>query len=98
MERNYRAEVERRRRISKHDGVADALEYVADEIALAVGELTDPTRLRSAAEYAAEHGVTPGTVLRWCRRNELSHRPSPRGVLIPVDAVHRPQRQRGRAA
>lgn len=95
MVKDYRAEVERRRRISKHDSVADTLDYVSDELELAIGELTDPTRLRTAEQYAAEHDVTPATVLRWCRRGELSHRATSRGVLIPPDAVHRPSRGRG---
>lgn len=89
---SYRQEAEQRRKLSKHDPAADALEYVAADLLERARVLADPTQLRTVEEYAAEHGVSAQTVRNWIHAGTLEARPEGRGWRIPAGAIRRARR------
>lgn len=95
--RSYGDEAERRRLLSKHDPVADALDYIAADLLERARVLADPTALRTVEEYAAEQLVTPQTVRNWIHAGELEHTEDARGFRIPAGAMRR-RKEREHAA
>lgn len=93
---SYRDEAEQRRRLSKVDPVADALDFVAADLKKRVEVLAAPTATRSVEEWAAEQNppVSAQTVRNWIRAGELEAFEDGRGYKIPIDA----RRQMKRAA
>lgn len=83
---SYRKDAVSRRRLSKHDPVADALEYVAADLEERASRLADPTALRTVEEYAAEHDKAPQTIRNWIHAGELEHVSDARGFMIPAGA------------
>lgn len=90
----YRQDAAARRRMSKHDPVADTLEYIADDLEERANRLADPTSLRSVEEYAAEHSVAPQTVRNWIHAGELESVPDAKGFKVPAGAVRSRRRSR----
>jgi hypothetical protein len=89
----YRQDAASRRRLSKHDPVADTLDYIAADLEERAGRLADPTSLRSVEDYAAEHNVAPQTIRNWIHAGELESVSNAKGFQIPSGAVR--QRKRG---
>lgn len=87
----YRAQIEQRRELSKHDPAADTLEWVVADLARLLAEQTDPTKELTVAAYAAARGVRPSTVRRWIHRGELAARPTSRGPMIAASAERQPR-------
>lgn len=67
----WRTEVERRRKVSGLDPVADALDFCAAEILAAVKEAEQSDRWCSVAEYAVRVHKSEATVRKWIRRGDL---------------------------
>lgn len=86
-------EAESRRRVSRLDPVADALEYCAAELIEHVRVVDGLNAVRTVEQFAADHGVTPQTVRGWIRRGELQATRTPHGWRIPRSA-HRMRRSR----
>jgi len=86
----WRDEAERRRRISRADPVAEALDYCAGELDSELTELESSTATVtvSVEEYAAATGVTPQTVRNWIRSGKLRAMRSAKGYRIARDAAH----------
>lgn len=78
----WKADAERRRRMSKHDIGADILEHCADELLSELKDIEDANREVSAAEYAAANNKSVSTVRRWCRLGMIAARQSGRDWLI----------------
>lgn len=85
----YRQEAEQRRRLSKHDPAADALEYVAADLTQRARILSDPTALLTVEEYAGEQGVSAQTVRNWIRTGQLEARAEGRGWRIASGTTRR---------
>lgn len=83
---SYRAEAAQRRKLSKHDPAADALEYAANDLELRIRVLTDPTAERTPEEYAAEKGVSAQTVRNWINAGRLPARKVGRSFRIASSA------------
>lgn len=63
----WRADAEKRRRMSANDVGADMLAYCADELMAEVTDTSEADEEISAAAYALLHGKSAKTVRRWCR-------------------------------
>lgn len=87
--RAWKDEATRRRRLSAHDAVADALDYCAAELVEGLRQYEDPTAMLSVEAYAEMHGVTPQTVRNWIRGGELDARNTGRRWEIPRGAERR---------
>lgn len=88
--RNWVEEARRRRELSKHDPIAEALDYCAAEIQETMRPFDDPTRSLTPAQYGAEHGgVSAQAVTKWIRNGELEATRGPRGWQIARSAVRR---------
>lgn len=79
---SWQEEVERRRRISKHDPVAEALESCAAELIDRLREVDAPGAMRTVEQYAQAKGVTPQCVRRWIGRGMLEATKTPHGYRI----------------
>jgi hypothetical protein len=88
----YRQDASSRRRLSKHDPVADTLEYIAADLEERASRLADPTALRSVEEYAAEHNVAPQTVRNWIHAGELESVSDAKGFKVPAAAIRHRRR------
>jgi hypothetical protein len=93
----WKGEAEKRRRVSRHDPVADTLEFCASELSENIRAVDGPGATRTVEQYARDHGVTPQTVCRWIRRKELEAEQTPHGYRIARSAVRR-RKRRGAAA
>lgn len=80
-------EVSKRRRISKTDPVADAIEYCAGEIMARVKSVHEDNRLTVEQYAKLPHvDVTPQTVRNWIRTGQLQAIDGPKGYKIAADA------------
>ncbi len=70
----WEQEVERRRKMSAHDAMADAIEYCASELRSELRRATDGDVELTPDEYAALHGKSSSTVRRWCKSGRLVSR------------------------
>lgn len=82
----WRGEAEQRRRISRHDPVAETLDYCAAELLEQMRQLDAPGAAATVEQYAADHGVTPQTCRNWIHRGELDAVRTPHGWRIPRTA------------
>lgn len=84
-------EVERRRKITEMDPVADTLEYTASELKAEVDRLEADFKHLTPEQYAASKGgdVTAQTVRNWIKNGELEAVKGARGWLIPASAERR---------
>ncbi len=85
----WRREADQRRRLSRHDPVADALDYCAAELLDQLRMVDGPAAVRTVEQYAADHGVTPQTVRNWIGRGELEAYRTPHGWRVPRTARRR---------
>ena len=79
---SWREEAARRRQLSKHDPVADALVYCADEAKVTLAPFTAPDAVLTVEQFAADQGVTPQAVRNWIHRGELPATKTPHGYRI----------------
>lgn len=86
---SYANEAERRRALSRHDPVADTLDWVAADLRVRAKTLGDPTARWTVEQYAAEHGVSPQTVRNWIHAGELDYLEERGRFLIPSTAVRK---------
>ena len=89
---SYRKDAESRRRLSRHDPVADTLDYIAADLEERANRLADPTSTRTVEEYAAEHGKSPQTIRNWINAGELEATDGPKGFQIPAGALRQRKR------
>lgn len=82
----WREEASRRRELTKHDPVADVLDYAAADLLERLRPLVAPDAVVTAADYARQVGVRPQTVLGWIRRGLLHAHPGPHGWEIAATA------------
>jgi excisionase family DNA binding protein len=82
----WRREAESRRRVSRQDPVADALEYCAAELIEHLRVVDGLNAVRTVDQFAADHGITPQTVRGWIRRGELQATRTAHGWRIPRSA------------
>lgn len=89
--KGWTQEVERRRKITEMDPVADTLEYTASELDAEVERLLADFQHLTPEQYAASKGgdVTAQTVRNWIKAGELEAVRGPRGWLIPASAERR---------
>lgn len=67
----WRTEVDRRRKVTGVDPVADALDFCGAEILAAVKEAEQADRWCSVAEYAGRVRKSEATVRKWIRSGQL---------------------------
>lgn len=82
-------EVSQRRRISRVDPVADAIEFCAQDLRERLARAQKASERLTPEQYAAlpHVSVTPQAVRGWCRRGELVGTVmTERGWMIPRDA------------
>lgn len=91
----WQAECAHRRRVSKVDAVADALDWCARELLDRLREVDGPGTVRTVEQYSSDHGVTDQTVRRWIRRGELDAVRTPHGWRIARAAVRCRKSRRG---
>ena len=65
-------ETEHRRAVSSVDPVADTLDYVSSELREKVSELRAAKAYLSTEEYAFLNNVSPQTVRRWIKSDQLN--------------------------
>lgn len=76
------SEVALRRKISKHDPVAEALEFCASELAEELRMYDAPDATCTVLEFAREHGVSGACVRRWARVGKVDAIRTPKGYRI----------------
>lgn len=86
---DWSKEVERRRRVTKADPVADTLDYVAGELTVELAQLREDCRTLTPEQYGALKGVSAQSVRNWIRDGELEALRGARGWLIPAAAARR---------
>lgn len=92
-------EVQKRRRVTKTDPVADATEYWAGELRSVLERVKSDTEMLSPAQYAKIHRTTPQTVSSWIRSGKLAGVVSNgKSYLIPRNAKAPSPRRRKAAA
>lgn len=92
----WRMKAAERRKVSKVDQAADALDFCAGELEQRVQAIeSEPTRL-TVEQYAklAHVDVTPQTVRSWIRAGRLPAIETAKGYRISPDANALPQRRR----
>lgn len=91
--KNWRADAERRHRITAIDPVADTTAYLAGELDDLVKRLEADTAMLSPSEFARLHHTTAQTVTAWCRSGKITGAlPKGRTWQVPRDAM--PPRRR----
>jgi hypothetical protein len=85
--RELRAQAAARRRVSTLDPVSDAIDYCVAVISEELATLERGELRVTVDEYARVHGVTQQTVRTWCRKSLLAAVATPKGWMIPKDAV-----------
>jgi hypothetical protein len=85
---NLRTYANGRRRASRVDPVADAIDFCISEVEDTLAQTTEELRLLTPAQYATcvEPQVTPQTVRKWVRDGRLEAVQTARGYLIPRSA------------
>jgi hypothetical protein len=85
---NLRTFANDRRRASRVDPVADAIDFCISEVEGTLAQTTDELRLLTPAQYATcvEPPVSPQTVRKWVRSGRLEAVQTGRGYLIPRSA------------
>jgi hypothetical protein len=87
LARGWVDEAKNRRRISRFDPAAEALEYCAGELEARIKAVEHDNRLTVEQYAKLPHvDVTPQTVRMWIRTGQLQAQDSPKGYKIPADA------------
>lgn len=85
----WKQEAENRRKISKHDPVADTLDHCAEELLEHLRVVDGPGAMRSVEQYAQDYGVSPQSVRNWIHRGQLEATKTAHGWMIPRTARRR---------
>ena len=85
----WQTEAEKRRRISKHDLIAETLDYCAGELLEKMRPLDAPGAMRTVEQYATDHGVTAACVRKWLATGRLDGMKTPHGWRIQREATVR---------
>lgn len=87
LARGWIDEAKNRRKISRSDPVAEALEYCAGELEARLKAVEHDNRLTVEQYARLPHvDVTPQTVRTWIRTGQLQAHDSPKGYRIAADA------------
>lgn len=86
LARDWKADAERRSRVSKLDPIADTLTYCANRITAELKALETVEQRLTVDEYAKRERVTPQTVRNWIRNNRLPAIETTKGYLISPDS------------
>jgi hypothetical protein len=80
-------EIERRKKISTADPVADGMAFAVSEFAESVRLLESESEWLTPDQYGELHQVCGQTVRNWIARGELKAEPTAKGYKIPRSAL-----------
>lgn len=81
----WNADVEKRRRITMIDPVADTRAHDAQELLELADSINENTQEVTTAQYAKLHQVSPPTVTAWIRTSKIRARVTGNGYVIRRD-------------
>jgi len=82
----FRKEAASRRSLEPNSPVANTYERCAEDVEKLGAALHEGLDLVTPEVYAELNRITPQTVRRWCRNDEITHFQDERGLLIPRHA------------
>lgn len=86
LAKKWKAEAGRRKKISAVDPVADAIDYCAAELEVALKDAELADAFLTVEQYAARVQKSKQTVRGWCRKGKVPAERTPTGYIIRVAA------------